>query len=86
MTNPNMILDMASAPQNAAGVNYTINIFKNGVDTGKRAYSVTMDPASAGRVAIGPLSMSPGDYFFQVAQTLGALTAYSFIAKFAAQP
>lgn len=81
-----MIVDMASAPQNAAGINYVINIWKNGVDTGKRAYSVTMDPASAGRVALGPLNLSPGDYYFQVAQTLGALTAYSFIVKFAAQP
>jgi hypothetical protein len=77
---------MASAPAPAAGLLYQINILKNGVDTGKRVYSITIDPATAGRVAVGPLSLSPGDYYFNVAQTLGGLAAYSFIVKFATQP
>lgn len=86
ITGQNAILDMAVAPANAAGINHVINIVKNGVDTGRRVYTVTIDPASAGRVAVGPILLSPGDYYFNVSQTLGALTAVSFIVKFARQP
>ena len=82
----NAILDVVSSPQNAAGINHTVNILKNGIDTGRRLYSTSLDPASAGRMAIGPIALSPGDYSFNIAQTLGALTAYSFQVKFARQP
>jgi hypothetical protein len=82
----NTMLDVVSAPQPAAGINYTIQLWKNGVDTGRRFYSVTIDPASAGRIAVGPISLSAGDYYFNVSQTLGALAAYSFIIKLATAP
>ena len=82
----NAILDIVSSPQPAAGVNYEIRIIKNNIDTGRRVYSTMSDPASAGRVTVGPIALSPGDYRFDVQQVLGALTAYSFIVKFMRQP
>lgn len=82
----NAILDVVSSPQNAAGINHVVNILKNGIDTGRRLYSTALDPASAGRMSVGPILLSPGDYSFNVSQTLGALTAYSIQVKFADQP
>ena len=82
MNGPNAILDMYSAPQNAAGVNYEIRLLKNGVQTGRTFYSVAMDPASAGRSAVGPIDLTAGQYAYTVRQTLGALTAYSFVVKY----
>lgn len=86
ITSNNAILDVLSSPQPAAGVNYVIHVWKNGIDTGRRFYSEQLDPASAGRIAVGPIGLSPGDYFFNVAQTLGVLAAYSFVVKLANAP
>jgi len=86
-TSQNVILDIVSCPQPAAGVNYRIALLRSGgIDTGRRFFSVSLDPASAGRVSVGPIQLSGGDYFFSVRQTLGALAAYSFIVKFAKAP
>lgn len=82
MNAPNAILDAFSAPQNAAGINYEIRLLKNGIQTGRTFYSVAMDPASAGRSAVGPIDMAPAQYAYMVRQTLGALTAYSFCIKY----
>ena len=78
----NAILDVFSAPQNAAGINYEIRLMKNGIQTGRTFYSVGMDPASAGRSAVGPIDLSPAQYAYMVRQTLGAVTAYSFVVKY----
>ena len=77
----NQILDMVSDPAPAAGVAYEIALFKNGIDTGRHFFSRSLDPASAGRVAVGPVDVSPGQLQFNVAQRLGALAAYSFVVK-----
>ena len=86
ISSPNTILDVFSAPQNAAGINHTVIITKGGIDTGLRLYSVGLDPASAGRAAVGPINLSPGHYGFTMVETLGALTAYSIAVKFAKMP
>lgn len=86
VTGGNAILDVINSPDPAAGLTYVINIFKNGVDTGRRLYSEGLSAASAGRMSIGPINLGPGDYAFQVAQTAGALAATSFAIKFANQP
>ncbi len=86
VTKNNAIVDVVNDPTPAAGLGYQINLWKNGVDTGKRLFSRSMDPASAGRISVGPIGLGPGDYIFQVSQVLGALAAYSFIVKFAGQP
>jgi hypothetical protein len=82
MNQGNAILDMFSAPQPAAGVNYEIRLVKNNIQTGRTFYSVAMDPASAGRSAVGPIDITNGQYGYQVRQVLGALTAYSFVVKY----
>ena len=81
-----MILDVVNDPDPAAGLTYTIAIFKAGVDTGRRFYTTSLTPLSAGRISVGPIDLSPGDYFFQVAQTAGALAATSFVVKFNTVP
>lgn len=79
----NSILDIVSDPAPGAGVRYEIRLFKNGIDTGRSWFSNSLDPASAGRVAVGPVDLSPGNIAFNVAQRLGALAAYSFVVKLA---
>jgi len=79
----NSIVDMLNDPQPAAGLRYEFRIFKNGLDTGRAVFSDSMNPASAGRIAIGPLDMAPGQLSFQAAQRLGAFAATSIIVKFA---
>jgi len=83
MTKPNNLVDAYSAPQNAAGINYEIRILANGIEVGPAAFSVGMDPASAGRAAIGPISINGNTQLaYNVSQNLGALTAYSFVVKY----
>lgn len=80
----NAILDMVSDPQNAAGIDHEIAMFKNGLDTGRHFFSGSLNPASAGRVAVGPVDIiGPAQIQMSVAQRLGALTAYSFLVKLA---
>jgi len=82
LNRPNNILDMFSAPQPAAGVNYEVRLLKNNIQTGRTFYSVAMDPASAGRSNVGPIAIAAGQIGYQVRQVLGALTAYSFVVKY----
>ena len=78
---PNQILDVVNSPDPASGSRYIIQIWKNGRDTGKRLYSDAMSPASAGRVAIGPIDVSPGKLQFKVIQVAGTAAPYSFVVK-----
>ncbi len=79
----NDILDMLNDPDPAAGLRYEIDILKNGIPTGRNFFTTAMSSASAGRGAIGPLGVGAGNINFSVAQRAGALTATSFIVKFA---
>ena len=72
--------DIVSDPDPAA-LRYEIRLLKNGIDTGRAWFSQGLNPASAGRVAIGPVPISAGNIAFSVAQRAGALTAYSFVTK-----
>ncbi|MEM2169861.1 MAG: hypothetical protein QW186_08710 [Candidatus Bathyarchaeia archaeon] len=83
LTKPNTILDITNSPNPSSGNYYVIRLFKNGVDTGRRFYSEALDPSSAGRMAVGPLDLSPGQYQFRVTQTAGTAADYGFIVKFA---
>ena len=82
LTQPNMILDIVNDPDLAAGINHTVAILKNGIDTGLRFPTVSMSPASAGRMAVGPIAMGPGRYQVAITQTLGALSARTVAIKF----
>ena len=80
---PNQLLDVVNDPDPAAGLRYEFRIFKNGVDTGRAIFSNSISPASAGRMAVGPIDMTGGQLQYQGAQRLGALTATSVIVKYA---
>ena len=80
----NQLLDMLNNPDPAAGLTYTIELMKEGISTGRRFMSASLSPASAGRIAVGPIGLSPANYNYNVAQTAGALTATKFIVKYAA--
>lgn len=83
MTRANALVDLYSAPQPAAGVNYEIRILSGGIEVGPAAFSVASDPASAGRSAIGPIDIKANTQLaYNVAQTLGAVAAYSFVVKY----
>ena len=80
----NALLDMVNDPTNAAGIRHEIVMFKNGLDTGRHWFTDSLDPASAGRVAVGPVDIiGPSQLQFSVGQRAGALTAYSFLVKLA---
>lgn len=82
MMNNNQLQDVVSDPAPGAGVAYQIEIWKNQISTGRNLFSRTLDPATAGRVAIGPIDIiGPADVGFNVSQVLGALAAYNFAAK-----
>ena len=78
----NEVIDIFSAPQPGAGINYEIRLIKNNVQTGRTYYSVSLDTGSAGRSNIGPIPLSPGQVSYQVRQVLGALAAYSFVVQY----
>ena len=79
----NALLDVVNDPDPAAGLRYEFILNKNGQQTPVRAFSTTISPATAGRTAIGPVSMSSGNYIWQGAQRAGALTATSIVVKYA---
>lgn len=79
----NEIKDMVNDPDPAAGLRYEAILVKNGQQTPVTAFTSAMSPTTAGRTAIGPVSMSPGNYQWSMAQRAGALTATSIIVKYA---
>jgi len=87
ITKPNAILDIVNATDLSASSNqYTIALFKNGIDTGRRFYSTSMNPSSAGRIAVGPIGLGAGDYQLRVMQTAGTAASYACLIKFADAP
>tara|TARA_B100001123_G_C15305672_1_gene1022609 strand:- start:1120 stop:1485 length:366 start_codon:yes stop_codon:yes gene_type:complete len=79
----NTILDVVNDPDPGAGLRYEFVLLKNGNQTPVRVFSSTISPATAGRVAIGPINMTAGQYQWSGAQRAGALTATSIIVKYA---
>lgn len=79
----NVILDVINSPDPAA-LTYEIRLLKEFQETARSFFSEQLNPASAGRVAVGPIGISPANYAYNVQQTAGALTAYSFAVKYAA--
>jgi hypothetical protein len=81
---PNQLQDLVMNPDNAAGLLYTFTLFKNGNSTPVRAFNTAMSPTTQGRVPIGPVNMSPGQYQWGVQQVLGALTQTTILARYGA--
>lgn len=86
VTGGTAILDAINDPDPAAGLRYEIRINKGGIDTGRRLYTTGMSAASAGRMGVGVIKLSSGDYYFRVLQRAGALAALSWCLKLASTP
>ena len=80
----NVIQDMVNDPDPAVGLRYEFVLLKNGNQTPVRAFSSTISPTTQGRVPIGPVNLTAGQYIWSGQQTAGALTATSIIARYAA--
>lgn len=84
----NAIIDYVNAPDPAAGLLYESRLLVNNLEAGPTFFSVNSSAASAGRTIPGPLPISVQgasggkQLSYNVAQTAGALTAYSFIVKY----
>jgi hypothetical protein len=83
LNSSNSIQDMLMDPFPAAGLRYEFRLFKSGLDSGRSSFSDSMNPASGGRIAVGPITLTAGQLSFMAAQRLGALTATSIIVKYA---
>lgn len=57
----NTILDMYNSPDPGAAADfYQYVLQKNSISTGRTFFSTAMSTASAGRAAVGPIRLSPG--------------------------
>ena len=81
---PNQLQDLVMNPDPAAGLLYTFTLFKNGNSTPVIASSSSMSPTTQGRVPIGPVNMSAGQYQWSLVQDAGALTAQTILARYGA--
>lgn len=79
---PNLLQDLVNSPDPAAGLRYQFTLVKNGNATSVRAFSDAVSPTTAGRVPIGPVSMSSGSYQWQCVQNAGAATATTILVRY----
>ena len=85
----NVALDFVDNPANAAGVEHEARLLVNGLDSGVTFFSTASDPASAGCVVAGPIPITVGaaaggkQLAYNCTQTLGAVSAFPFIVKYA---
>ena len=80
----NVLQDMVNHPDPAAGLRYEFVLLKNGNQTPVRAFSSTISATTQGRIPLGPVTLSAGQYIFSGQQTAGALTATSIVVRYAA--
>lgn len=83
MATANQLQDLVSDPAPGAGVRYEIHMMKNGIENGRNFFSDGLNPASAGRVAVGPVDLIAGKLQFNTTQRAGAQAAYSYVMKLA---
>jgi len=82
---PNILQDLVMNPDAAAGILLNFTLIKNGNATPVRSYSSSMSPTTQGRVPIGNVSLSNGQYQFSAVQTAGAVPqTNSILARYAA--
>jgi len=82
-TKPNAILDVVNDPDAAAGDYYTIALLHGSIDTGKRWFSNSISPLSAGRLRPSPVKLSGGQYQLRVTQTVGVAAIHHIVIQFA---
>ncbi len=79
---PNTILDVVNDPDPATGT-YEMRLLKNGSETPIKIFSSSISPTTAGRMAIGPISLSVGQYIWTRAPRSAVVVANSIIVKYA---
>jgi hypothetical protein len=79
---PNVLQDMVMNPPMAATQLYEFNLVKNGNATSVRSFSTALDPASSGRVSIGNVNMSSGNYQWSVKQTAGVVASPQILVRY----
>lgn len=85
----NVILDEVTASVPVAGDLYEDRLLVNGLEAGVTFFSISSDPASAGRVVPGPVPITVGgqaggkQLAYNCSQTAGVAVAYSFLIKYA---
>ena len=80
---PNVLQDVVNNPDPAGALQYQFTLVKNGNATSVRAFSNAISPLTAGRVPIGPVSMSSGSYQWQCTQQgAGAATATTILVRY----
>ena len=78
----NQIQDLVSNPPLAATQLYEFNLVKNGNATSVRSFSTALNPGSSGRVSIGNVNMSSGNYQWSVKQTAGVLASPQILVRY----
>ena len=79
---PNVLQDLTNLIDPAATQLLQYTLVKNGNATSVRAFSSSISPTTAGRIPIGPVSMSSGSYQWQAVQTAGVLFNGSIIVRY----
>jgi len=79
---PNVLQDCVNLVDPAATQLLQYTLVKNGNATSVRAFSSAISASTAGRVPIGPVSMSSGSYQWQATQTAGALFNGSILVRY----
>mgnify|MGYP003388878723 FL=1 len=82
---PNVLQDFTMNPDGGAGAVYDFQLVKNGNGTPVRASSPAMSPTTQGRVPIGNVSLSAGNYQWQVTQSVvgAGLAVVTVLARYA---
>jgi hypothetical protein len=79
----NQIQDLVANPPLAATQLYEFNLVKNGNSTAVRTFSSAINPNTSGRVSIGNVNMSAGNYQWSVKQTAGVLANPQILVRYA---
>jgi hypothetical protein len=78
-----VILDVVGdVPALPAYPGVQVELYKNGIATGRLFFSQSLNPTSAGRINIGPIPLSPGRISFRCTPTLATSLRFNFLVKF----
>ena len=79
---PNVLQDITNLIDPAATQILQYTLVKNENATSVRAFSPSISASTAGRVPIGPVSMSSGSYQWQAVQTAGVLFSGQILVRY----
>jgi len=82
-TKPNAIIDFVNDPDPVAGDFYLIALWHGSTDTGKRWFSNSISPLSAGRIRPSPVKLSGGQYQIRITQTAGVAAIHNVLVQLA---